>query len=598
MPRTMETRKLVYHARMRGLAITPLAGHFVCFSLLAPLACAARPIAQPSMPVPPAAVSAPPPSIPVSASEKNSKEEGAGEAATFAVEPEQRQPEQLPLKGNFSAKNQEILAASGHSWAINEIGPFKLEAFGALGSWVALCSKRDGALRLFAPPSQSTAELGLSGAIPRRVDRLVGWSDGGRYLATLESSRLWLLDLSLGTELDLSSLQPDLKSDKRAWLRTLAFASDERELALLTTSGSIELITLPFSKLTRRTVVPSRPPWQIRYAGAYLIAESGPRGSWPVPPAAAPPLRCETDPSASRAFSRASEPGAAFAREAELLLRGERAATFQSAPGFLMTFGAGWIRREEDGRLLLVEGRVQKQLTSARCGARVRYADDFRRLLLVACEKYRPRPEPPGPKGKPKKPEYSFPLYLIGPGSVRELGLSDARAGYDLEPAMIGTDALATPELIAVTSDGQPVLIDLSSRSAQALASGERVLTTEGRVALIRRGGAVARVEFDRRGLRHERKALYAETSPFEAVQLAGSYAAIGQVILHPTEETRVLEAAPIALHPDGAVLTASALEAPWLKGPFLVSRPDHGGDSRAPIEPRRTAPQPPPTLR
>src|SRR5690606_40715331 len=52
-------------------------------------------------------------------------------------------------------------------------------------------------------------------------------------------------------------------------------------------------------------------------------------------------------------------------------LSSHRPLATRPAPGFLMGFGNGWVRRSDEGRLLLVSGTSQKQIASSRCGARI-----------------------------------------------------------------------------------------------------------------------------------------------------------------------------------------------------------------------------------
>src|SRR5690606_30418557 len=90
------------------------------------------------------------------------------------------------------------------------------------------------------------------------------------------------------------------------------------------------------------------------------------------------------------------------------------------APGFVAPFDSGWVRREDDGRLLLVRGRVQEQIASSRCGGRILGADENAGLFLVSCEDY--SPVPPKPPPKKEKPKYRFDLYLLRPGLAKGLG--------------------------------------------------------------------------------------------------------------------------------------------------------------------------------
>lgn len=576
----------MYDRRMGDRGSAPIQGQIlVIIAIFLSSACAARSAPKAIVAPGPAAVSPPGAPAPAQTAEEpsvslrsDSRSGSRDQPASAAIETFGRSEH---LRGPELSPDRE----TNGSWAIDELGPFRLESLGPRGSWVALCTGagKDASLRLFAAESPAAVRLGLFGSIPRRIDRILGWSRDGRYLMTLEGVDPRLLDLELGTEADLAPYSPDLVSDAEADHRSVAFSDDGTELALLTTSGSIVVMPLPASGSQPKTLVPSRAPWRIRYSGSFLVSESGPGGIWPVPKRKSAPLRCTSSRTALSAFVRASEPSAAFSRETELWRRSARTAAFENAPGFVMTLGKGWVRREDDGRLLLVEGKTQKQLTSSRCGARIRYADSSRELLLVACEKYRPRPDPSDKKSKPKKPEYSFPLYLIGPSTVRELGFEDARASFDLGPVESAWKTQSSPELIPLTGSGQAIVVDLKSRTAHALDAGQRILTTSGRTALLRKGSRIARVEFSSGGAARDRKELPFEVEPFDPILSAGGYISVGVHLLHPTEEARSLRQTPVAITYDGAALEPTSLLEDWFEGPLLITRPKRQVDGRPP---------------
>ncbi len=456
---------------------------------------------------------------------------------------------------------------------MSEKGPFRLEAFGPSGRWVALClgSGTNLEIRIHARDSRA-AELGLSDAIPRKIDRLLDWSPDGRFLLTLEAGALWLLDLELGLDRNLSQYSPALRADKEPGLPSAAFSEDSSELALLTKASQVAIFNLKDPGAPSKTLELSFAPHHLRYSGEFLLAEVGPSGSWTIPPAARPESRCERPPHVYDAYAKASEPNATFLKKVELWRRRDPKAAFEPAPGFLMTLGADWIRREDDGRLVLVSGKVQKQLTSSKCGARVRFADGPRKLLLVACEQYRPRPDPEAKKSKtkPKKPQYLFPLYLIGPGLVRELGAEDARASYDLEP---GPSLPWSPELISLTASGAPLIVDLKGRKPWLLRDKERFMTSVGRSALLREGSSIKAIQLGPSDVRNEEKLLEL-SSPFSPLWVAGPYLSVERTLLHPVHGARPLENAPIAITPEGDVLQSSRRQDGWLEGPLWITRP------------------------
>lgn len=554
----------MYHARMRARVAAFSRGPFLLLaSLLMVFACAGprpSPLTGPERMAPVSSEGEPP----------ASGSQGSPHPSTSNA-PSSLSSQEFSPDDNFPLSQESPLA--GIEWTVSEPGPFRLEAFGPKGRWVALCLGRgpNPEMRLHARDSRAAAELGLFGAIPRKLDALLDWSQDGRFLLTLETGVLWLLDLELGIERDLSQYSPDLRADKDPGLRSASFSEDSLELALLATSGQVTIFNLKDPGAPSKTLEPSSAAHRLRYSGVFLLAEAGPAAAWSIPPASKPVKRCERPPHVYDAYAKASEPNAAFFKQVELWRRGDPKASFEPAPGFLMTLGDGWVRREDDGRLVLVSGRVQKQLTSSKCGARVRFADSTQKLLLVACEKYRPRPEPETKtKTKPKKPQYLFPLYLVGPGLVRELGAEDARASYDLEP---GPSLPWSPELISLTASGAPLIVDLKARKPWLLKERERLMTSVGRSALIREGTTIKAVQLGPQDARQEEKILEL-SSPFARILIAGPHLSADRALLHPSRGVRPLDRAPIALTPEGDVLLGSRMRDEWLEGPLWITRP------------------------
>lgn len=552
----------MYHAPMRARVAACLGGPFwLLASLFTVFACAG--------PRPSAALG-PEPRTPSS-----SKGEPGGSAPQGSAPPTEAgaSSSEFPSGENF-ASAKEFAPPAHVDWSVDEKGPFRLEAFGPSGRWVALClgSGTHLEVRIHGRDSRAAAELGLSGSIPRKIDALLDWSPDGRFLLTLEAGALWLLDLELGIERNLSQYSPDLRQDKGPGLRSASFSEDSSEFALLTKAGHVTVLSLKDPGAPSKTFELTFAPHRLRYSGEFLLAEAGPTAAWSIPPASRPQSRCERPPHVYDAFAKDSEPNAAFRKTVELRRRRDPKASFEPAPGFLMTLGGGWVRREDDGRLVLVSGKVQKQLTSSKCGARVRFADAPRQLLLVACEQYRPRPDPEAKKSKtkPKKPQYFFPLYLIGPGLVRELGAEDARASYDLEP---GPSLPWSPELISLTASGAPLIVDLKARRPLLLRDKERFMTSFMRSALLREGSTIKAIQLGSGDARQEEKLLELD-SPFSPLLVAGPYLSVERTLLHPIHGARRLESAPVAISPEGDVLQSAKKQDGWLEGPLWITRP------------------------
>src|SRR5690606_25071814 len=115
----------------------------------------------------------------------------------------------------------------------------------------------------------------------------------------------------------------------------------------------------------------------------------------------------------------------------------------------------------------------------SRCGARILHADVGTGLFLASCEEYRPSPDPELERRKKKaKPKYRFDLYLLRPGLVRDLDRDMMRTGVDVGPSSRTT-------LIPLRPGAEPALVDFQKKRLIPLESGEAVLATSARGALL-----------------------------------------------------------------------------------------------------------------
>jgi len=376
-----------------------------------------------------------------------------------------------------------------------------LEIVGATGQWLAYCEASGvggETLRL------ARRKLGPSDAAPSSADALVedvdavlAASPGGRYLVVQSNERAWLLDTKREARFDLAPLDPDLRADGLPDHRSFSFSADERELAVLGPSGRrgrvVDLAALGDGRgadwaRVAREVEWDGEAWRIRFEGAVLVVQlartRGSKNVWPVRASAAPLRRCQLRGERFAAFAALSAPDAAYAQTVRLVEPGQ--ARGLEAPGFVYSLGTSWLRREDDGRLVLVKGAVQKQVASSRCGARVLHADPKRELFLVACEQYRPTPAPDAPTKKkgarPPSTPTRFPLYLVGPGSVVDLEADTLRTGIDAAPDF------SSPRFVPVRPGAETALLDLEARRLIRLGADAVVLGTAGTTALVRRG--------------------------------------------------------------------------------------------------------------
>jgi hypothetical protein len=233
------------------------------------------------------------------------------------------------------------------------------------------------------------------------------------------------------------------------------------------------------------------------------------------------------------------------------------------APGFVMGVADRWVRREDSGRLVLVEGKVQKQISSARCGGRILRADVNSGLFLVACEEYAPKP----PKNDSKKgtPKYRFDLYLIRPGFVRGLGADIMRTGVDYAGP-------PSQSLFVVRPGAEAALVDFRAQTMSSVPGTVQILITNRDSALLRRGndfslwtkGKETAVDFD--------------ASPLAPVLVVDGGASVDKTMFRLGAELTSwqLPGAPLAITEQGYALVPkkSATPGKLPEGPLLLIGP------------------------
>jgi hypothetical protein len=462
-------------------------------------------------------------------------------------------------------------------------GGVAVEHFEPGAVWVALCANgeatadetADVALDARGRPRPPLAVWLESAGSRERIDALLAVAPGGRFLVLLRDGQAMLRDTRSGREHALAPLDPDLRADADPEHRSFAFSARGDALLVLRRAGAALLDLGADDPLAGALTLDTgpRPVWRVRASGAYFVLDTLPEGSeprsWPVPLAPRPLLRCAG--ATFSAYARRSGPLADPKLEAALLLaeprpraRAAPAPAITPAPGFLQAFGAGWLRRENDGRLLIVEGSRQRQLASARCGARVLVADERSGWVLVSCEEYRPTraPAPPSPRaGRRPPPRLRFPLALVRPGAVRELELEMMRTGADVSSG-------PSPRLVSLRPGAEAVLLELTSATLYPLPESALVLVTGD-------DGALLATE---RGLVHwtkaaERRIAERPLSPVPLL-LSRSSVAVGTRVYRlesgsVTEWT--LPAAPLALGAEGDALVPEERATPerWARGPL-----------------------------
>lgn len=457
---------------------------------------------------------------------------------------------------------------------------FALEAMSPTGSYFAYCQPARTAQPgtwdvTLDERGRPKTELRLTLAVGTErfdVDELLAKGPMGRFVVTLEGGAPWLRDTSLHKAFALGSLNIDLSHDALPDHRSVAFSTDGSELALLTQVGGADPVlnvldlTAPDPLAAVRTVPLGHVSvWRVAAEGEVFVistvTSSGKGPSWPVRSSNARALRCTQ--STFDAFTRTSGPLRDPSIAHALLRRGQT--TVDPAPGFVMAVGSGWVRREDDGRLLVVQGKQQRQLASSRCGGRILGVEPKSEWFLVACEEYRPvKGEAPKPSSKKKPPpaKTRFPVYLLKPGVVRDLDLEIMRSGVDVPP-------ITGARFVTVRADAALLLVDLQKGRAELLETADRILLTTATDVLLTRGGRLVRWVDGKR----EELGPLGGLAPIVTSEAGALAVGTTMYVQSPGAwETKTLERPPLAIGPGFALVPAAeGSVSRWARGPVSV---------------------------
>jgi hypothetical protein len=413
-------------------------------------------------------------------------------------------------------------------------------------------------------------------------------------VVVLSQQKAWLLDTLKDRRWDLSEFDPDLRFDGLSDHRSFAFT--DHSLLILTNqqnpSGvrAIDLATLqdnqsPASvavRVTNDDVV-----YRLEAAGPHAHTLALPPGSttryWPAGAQKLPQHRCLRNGQRFDAFGRLSaarpDPFLSYhwlyrpGPEAQATsLRALSGAAFEPAPGFLFGFQNGWLRRLDDGRLMLVRGKTQKQVSSARCGGRVLHADDASGRFVIACEEYKPtaaiEPSPKkSPKKRPSPPKYRFDLYIIQPGNVVNLHADVGRTGVDVH----GPSGV---RYLPLRPGPTAALVDFKQTRMHALEGDAKVLGQGRAGVLVRRGNALTLWP----GPSQAELPLEYGADAWSEILESGSIVAVGARLFDLTGSLRTwsIPQPPLAISATGHALYARGTpqSGVWAEGPFILVPP------------------------
>lgn len=383
-------------------------------------------------------------------------------------------------------------------------------------------------------------ELAVGGKPPELIDDLLGYDAGGRHVVVRVARIVSLIDVIGGVRTDLSALGFDDRDDvlPERQHRALAFDPRGELLAYVRRGDRSEIVLRTLASGAERSLsdVPGE-PFRLAWSpdGAWLtvtsaVDDTSQNGRVDFPARLAKSARFSCSSPVPR-FSVSPEYGD---RPSTFAVRREGGAP-HAVPDFVMPFGSDLLTRAKDAPLVLeLEGKKRK-LTRPDCGARILHADPTRGLLLVACS-------------VPKSPLKAN-VELLTPAGRIDLGVAVAPTSVDRWPV------LPPSRLVALYPGSEVMLVDLERRKSLPLRPGDRVITTSGARALLRRGSSI--YVYDAEALTETQ--LIADSGRFADVVVEGALVAVGSRVLNVNEGKLLgdVSGRPLALTREGDVLIA-----------------------------------------
>jgi hypothetical protein len=429
--------------------------------------------------------------------------------------------------------------------------PVTLPKVGQGGHFLAYCAARsdtdaNGRLEVRVGTAGALAgdelrpELAVGGKPPELIDDLLGYDESGRYVVVRIARIVSLIDVIGDTRTDLSALGFDDRDDvlPERQHRALAFDPRAELLAYVRKGERYEVVLRTLSTGAERVLadVPGEPfrlawsadgEWLTVSSASEDTSQNG-RVDFPARLAKAARFAC-TSPIAR--FSVSPEFGD---RPTTWVVRREGAAA-RALSDFVMPFGSDLLTRAKDAPLVLELGGKKRPLTRPDCGSRVLHADPGRGLLLVACST--------------TKAPHRANVELLTPAGRVDLGVAVHPTSIDRWPVV------PPPRLVPLYPGSEVMLIDLDRKKGLPLKPRDRVITTSGARALVRRARSIVLYDADTAS----ETLLLADSGRFADVVVAGSVVAIGSQVIDLNQAKLLgnVEGRPLALTREGDVLLA-----------------------------------------
>mgnify|MGYP001548574692 CR=1 FL=1 len=428
---------------------------------------------------------------------------------------------------------------------IGSAGPVKLLAASASGAWVALC---DG--------EPSAAKLVLGSGTGEAIEDVLARDASGRYVVASQGGAAVLFDAVSGTRVNLSELGADVRSVRADYAehRALSFDASGRYLAFLRRSGAASSVVVRTLESGGERVIAAgagevfrlRLSADARFVTLEALREDTNHNGkldWPAPEETSRPSACErTALPKFRSFGYQGR-GDALTRAVVALETG----ALRDVPQLVTTLGSSLLLREADGSLQLEHAGKRAPMAPANCAARVLFADAERGLVLTTCA-----PPPP----KKKKNGAATPA----PGGKREVWLFGAGYSKNLQSELYETsldrDSVTGVRLVPLYPGSEAGLLDLERRELLPLATGSRVLATNGALALIWRDSDLYRYDAV---AKTEQRLARGVLKTLELLQTGNAVLLSPFVVVGVEGPALVSPAQPLALSSSGFLLIGAA---------------------------------------
>lgn len=429
--------------------------------------------------------------------------------------------------------------------------PVTLPTVGHGGHFLVYCAARtdsdaNGRLEVRVGPAGALVgdelrpELAIGGKPPELIDDLLGYDASGRYAVVRIARIVSLIDVIDGTRTDLTALGFDDRDDVLPERQHRALAFDPRaELLAYVRAGQRREVVLRTLATGAERVIGDLPGEPFRFAwsadGEWLavssvIEDTSQNGRIDFPAGLAKGARLSCISPIPR-FSVRPDSGD---RPTTFVVRRDAGAA-RAVPDFVMPFGSDLLLRAKDAPLVLELGGKKRPLTRADCGSRVLHADPARGQLLVACS-------------TAKTPQRAK-VELLTPAGRIDLGVTVHPTSIDRWPVA------PAPRLVPLYPGSEVMLIDLERKQPLPLRPRDRVITTHGARALVRRGSSIMLYDAEAAS----ETELLTDTGRFADVVVEGAVVAVGSSVID-VSEARLLgkvDGRPLALTREGDVLIA-----------------------------------------